>query len=59
MTSMIMCIGLWIAGVVLGFFGMAVKELYNPAKRMSDIFLTFYLVFTLGIQLTAIYFTAL
>ncbi len=56
---MIMCIGLWIAGVVLGFFGMAVKELYNPAKRMSDIFLTFYLVFTLGIQLLAIYFTAL
>ena len=59
MMSMIMCIGLWIAGIVLGFFGMAVKELYTPAKRMSDIFLTFFLMFTLGIQLAAIYFTAL
>ena len=56
---MIICIVLWLAGIVLGYFGMVVRELYNPGKRMSDLFLTFFLLSTLGIQLSAIYLTAL
>ena len=55
---MIWFIALWIACIICSYIGLAMKETYSPARKAADIFLTLFLLLTLGIQLLAIYFTA-
>lgn len=50
-------IGLWIAGIILGFVGIVLKELYRPVQRAADLFLTMYFLLTVFIHLAAIFFT--
>jgi len=46
------------ACIVFSYAGVAVKEKYDPGKRLEDLILTAFLLLTLTTQLAAIYFTA-
>ena len=56
---MITIIVLLIAGIILSFFGVIGKEMYQPAFRVRNFFLTLFLFLTLATQLAGIYFMAL
>ncbi len=56
---MIKILVLWITGIIFGYICLAVKTIYSPSKKAADLFLTLFLMLTLGIHLAAVYFTAL
>ena len=56
---MIKLIVLWIVCILCSYLGIVLKDTYSPAKKVADFFLTVFLLLTLGLQLAAIYFTAL
>ena len=56
---MVKIVLLWIAGIILGFFGIVVRALYRPGKKAADLCMTLFLLFMLAFQLAAIYYTAL
>ena len=56
---MIKIIVLLLAGLIFSFFGVIAKEMYQPAFRARNFFLTVFLFLTLATQWAGIYFMAL